>query len=363
MSETIVPMAEADDLSELLRLREDTIGALEEHVRRRDEIIRAREAEIRSAADIIRLREETIRAKDLEHGQAIAALVERVHEMEAVVRYREDEIHSAARIIGAREERIVALEKSLATQASCDPDEAWRSMTLTDKVVGCLDTIDGWCSPAKARWLTDMIVARRAVSIVEIGVYGGKSLIPMALAARSCGAAAVIGVEPWSAAVAISEPTNEANDEWWAKLDFAAVKTRFFANAVRYDVAAAITIMEMDSAAAFGILQPKGRQFDLVHIDGAHSPERALADARSWSTLVKPGGVLVFDDIGWPSVARARAFLTENFRVLDEVFEAGGSTYGAYQVVEPVPPEAVVERAPARPARQRASRPARPRSR
>ena len=181
----------------------------------------------------------------------------------------------------------------------------------------------------------------------------------MALAASSCGAATVVGVEPWSAAVAVSEATNEANDDWWANLDFAAVKTRFFANAVRYGVMAAIRIMEMDSETAFGLLQPKGRQFDLVHIDGAHSPERALADARLWSTLVKTGGVVVFDDIGWPSVERARTFLRENFRVLDEVFEEGGSSYGAYEVVERVRPEGVAKDTPVSRGRRPASRAAR----
>ena len=195
----------------------------------------------------------------------------------------------------------------------------------------CLETTDGWCSPKKAAWLTRLIASRQVKNVLEVGIFGGKSLIPIALAVQSAGGGTVIGVEPWSADVAISEPTNETNDAWWASINFALVKERFFANSARYGVLAMIKVMEMNSDSAFRFLEPGDRQFDLIHIDGAHSPERALRDAKSWSKLVKKGGLVVFDDIGWPSVMPARDFLTRNLTVIDEVFESGGVSYGAYE--------------------------------
>ena len=175
----------------------------------------------------------------------------------------------------------------------------------------------------------DRVAASRKV--LEVGIFGGKSLIPIALAVQSAGGGTVIGVEPWSADVAISEPTDENNDAWWASVDFAQVKERFFANSARYGVLPMIKVMEMDSDSAFRFLEPGGRQFDLIHIDGAHSPERALRDAKSWSKLVKKGGLVVFDDIAWPSVMPARDFLTQNLTVIEEVFESDGVSYGAYE--------------------------------
>jgi len=168
-------------------------------------------------------------------------------------------------------------------------------------------------------------------AIVEIGIFGGKSLIPMALAVQSRGGGSVIGVEPWAADVAIAEPTKEVNDAWWASVDFPSVKQHFYASAVRYGVMPIISVLEMDSRAAFAVVKASGKQFDLIHIDGAHSPETALEDAKSWSRLLKKGGLIVFDDIAWPSVARARAYLNENFNVIDEVIEADKASYGAYE--------------------------------
>ena len=164
-------------------------------------------------------------------------------------------------------------------------------------------------------------------------MFGGKSLIPMALAVQANGGGGrVVGVEPWSAAVAVAEATNETNDAWWSSVDFAAIKTRFFANATRYGVLPLIKIFETDSETALAIFERGGPQFDLAHIDGAHSPERARRDAECWLKLVKPGGVVVFDDIGWPSVKAAREFLQRSCDVIEEVFENDSSvSYGAYR--------------------------------
>lgn len=58
--------------------------------------------------------------------------------------------------------------------------------------------------------------------------------------------------------------------------------------------------------------------FDFVYIDGDHSPSQALFDAVNGFTLVKPGGLVCFDDYPWtdrndPSIATRvgiDAFLT-----------------------------------------------------
>jgi predicted O-methyltransferase YrrM len=354
--------AEIEDIAGLLHLREATIRHLEDVVRlseseiaasaevlrQRDlqlssieEIAKKREEEVSAAADLVRLRESTItsledhlrrRNADIEDVAGLLRLREAtiVH-LEDVVRLRESEILSACSIVRLREERISSLESLLAEPAAHAAPE-WRALPLDEKVSRCLETIDGWCSPKKAAWLARLIVSRQVANVLEIGIFGGKSLIPMALAVQSGGGGTVIGVEPWSPDIAISEPTNEANDAWWASIDFALIKERFFANCARYGVVAMTKVMEMDSDSAFRFLKPRGRQFDLVHIDGAHSPERALGDAKSWSKLVKKGGLVVFDDIAWPSVASARDFLTRNLTVIDEVFESGEGSYGAYEV-------------------------------
>jgi hypothetical protein len=41
------------------------------------------------------------------------------------------------------------------------------------------------------------------------------------------------------------------------------------------------------------------REFDWIYVDGDHSYEAVLADLRTWWGKLKPGGILVCDDVGW----------------------------------------------------------------
>src|SRR5271155_2865720 len=45
--------------------------------------------------------------------------------------------------------------------------------------------LEGWCSDLKATTLVDLVLKVRPQVIVEIGVWGGKSLVPMACALKA----------------------------------------------------------------------------------------------------------------------------------------------------------------------------------
>lgn len=49
--------------------------------------------------------------------------------------------------------------------------------------------------------------------------------------------------------------------------------------------------------------------FDVVYVDGSHQGPQVLGDAVMADALLRPGGMLIFDDFEWEGVARAcRAF-------------------------------------------------------
>ena len=229
--------------------------------------------------------------------------------------------------------------RRLAIRAGARKLEAWErrgrdaGAPLAEEIDEALREAHGWCTPRKAHWLAQTIIERRARAVIEIGVFGGRSLIPMALAVKHLGGGTVVGVEPWAREIALAEATDAQNDAWWSTVDFAAVKEGFFRSALRLGVCSAIKLYEMDSAAAFDLLERQGTLFDLVHIDGAHSPVRAYEDAVRAAGRVKPGGLVVLDDIVWPSVAGARQYLCETLRVVEEVVEDAGASYGAYEKV------------------------------
>ena len=52
------------------------------------------------------------------------------------------------------------------------------------KIAKAMEQLTGWCSVSKAFVLIDLIFQTQAQTIVEVGVWGGKSLVPMALALK-----------------------------------------------------------------------------------------------------------------------------------------------------------------------------------
>ena len=77
-----------------------------------------------------------------------------------------------------------------------------------------MDQLTGQCSHAKASVLIDTVTRHKPETIVEIGVWGGKSLISMACAVRANGKGMVYGIDPWSSQVLIQDAKNEINKAW-----------------------------------------------------------------------------------------------------------------------------------------------------
>jgi predicted O-methyltransferase YrrM len=163
----------------------------------------------------------------------------------------------------------------------------------------------GWCSREKALVIARTILQERPTICVEIGVFGGRSLIPCAAALRHIGAGAIYGIEAWSPNVAIENPTNEVNDDWWSKVDFSRIKQEFFRFIAATNLTQHVRVIEASSNRAAGLFD----RIDFLHIDGSHSIVNAAEDVILYARKVPPGGIIVFDDINWQSTAPARALL------------------------------------------------------
>ena len=90
-----------------------------------------------------------------------------------------------------------------------------------------LPTIEGWCEKNKALKLYDIIREVKPDLCVEIGVFGGSSLIPQALALKHNNRGTIAGIDPWSNNSAIEEMENFANKNWWGQIDLQGVYDRF----------------------------------------------------------------------------------------------------------------------------------------
>jgi predicted O-methyltransferase YrrM len=169
-------------------------------------------------------------------------------------------------------------------------------------VVRALNIIHhGWCSTEKAFDLTHTIIGSGAKTIVEIGVFGGRSMIPMAMACKYQGFGKVIGIDPWDAKASSEWQSHPADIEWWSKLDHDLIYAEFIRCVHLLGVEDFCDIQRMRSDE----YQPVG-PIDLLHIDGNHS-DQALRDVKRYASLVPVGGFVFADDIGWTGGGVQRA--------------------------------------------------------
>ncbi len=163
--------------------------------------------------------------------------------------------------------------------------------------------IPGWCPLEKALDLAAVVIALRPKITVEIGVYGGKSLLPIALACEAINNGVVIGIDPWTPQASAEGYTGE-NANWWGQLDHEGIYRAFIAGVDRLGLKNRVAVerAKSDDAAVPPVI-------DLVHLDGQHT-EQAIRDVKRFCSRVRIGGVVVMDDLEWvndgkPHVAMA----------------------------------------------------------
>ncbi|HEV7457526.1 MAG TPA: class I SAM-dependent methyltransferase [Roseococcus sp.] len=167
--------------------------------------------------------------------------------------------------------------------------------------------LEGWCYREKSLFIAQLVLRERPLVCVEVGVYGGRSLIPCAAALQHLGQGRIWGVEGWSADVAVRDRTVANNDDWWAGLDFGPIKRGFLRFLAEHDLAREVGILEAPSAAVDHLFP----SIDYLHIDGSHARLAAAEDVLRYGRRVRPGGIILFDDAHWKTTTAARELLDE----------------------------------------------------
>lgn len=165
--------------------------------------------------------------------------------------------------------------------------------SLKQHVYSSMDQLEGWCSKEKATVLMELIDANKPQIIVEIGVFGGKSLIPMAFALKQNGSGITYGIDPWTpvASVAGLDPVN---GNWWAKVDHEGILQGLRLKIREFDLEKQVKLIRSTSADALPI-----HHIDMLHVDGNHSEDASFLDVTKWVPMVRKGGLIILDDITW----------------------------------------------------------------
>jgi predicted O-methyltransferase YrrM len=174
--------------------------------------------------------------------------------------------------------------------------------------------LPGWCSVSKAKWLASWIVNKRPNLIVEIGVFGGRSLIPMGLAFQmvherdGVKGKVTYGIDPFTLASAIEGEQDSVNEKWWKGVDMTAVKKGLEAAIEENGLGNVCSLIDATSTESVGMFEDGS--IDLLHVDGNHSELASCRDVESWLPKVKPGAIIVLDDTDWPTLQKARSWMS-----------------------------------------------------
>ncbi len=165
-------------------------------------------------------------------------------------------------------------------------------------VLASFRRVEGWCSPAKARALMAAVLDTSARACVEIGVFGGSSLVPVALALRELGhRGKVYGIDPWDTAAALDGMVAAANREWWSGVQMGKIKASCEAIICDFGLSQYVELIQARSEDVVGRFESES--LDLLHVDGNHSERHSLGDVEAYLPKLRSGGIVFVDDIWW----------------------------------------------------------------
>lgn len=152
----------------------------------------------------------------------------------------------------------------------------------------------GWCSLDKAGTMIDFvdeIFTRVADPVcVEIGVYAGKSAIPVALELKRNKSGKLYAIDPWDNFEASKGYTKE-HYQFWNTVNLKWARDIFYTALEETGCKEYVEIIEKPSDDA-----PQISNIDLLYIDGQHT-DQAIRDAIKYATQVKIDGYCFVDDL------------------------------------------------------------------
>lgn len=188
---------------------------------------------------------------------------------------------------------------------------------LRDRIETAISGLHGWCTVEKGVRLAELIEETDADLSVELGVFGGRSAISMAIGHQALGKGHVVAVDPWDVAAALDGRNDPRNDEWWSRVDMEGIYRGFVRAVDVLGLPAHCRIVRERSQDAARLLADGS--VSILHQDSNHSEKVSVAEIERWTPKLRPGGLWVMDDTDWPTMQPAKALLVERgFTVIED---------------------------------------------
>jgi len=175
---------------------------------------------------------------------------------------------------------------------------------------GEYESIKGWCPKEKALKMASLVKPNDVC--IELGVYGGRSLLPLCLMTKN----KVFGVDAWSKNASLDGENKKENDDWWSNVNYYEMYN-YTINLMKKHNCINCSLLRMTSEEAIGHFFDNS--IDLIHQDSNHSEQISCLEVELYENKLKPGGFWVFDDTDWDTTKKAQERLIEkNFVLIND---------------------------------------------
>ncbi len=151
-----------------------------------------------------------------------------------------------------------------------------------------------WCSSEKASLLMDFVFLRKPKVCVEIGVFAGATILPIASTLKHIKKGKIFAVDAWDNVEAVKYwKIEDEHKKWWSSIDMKEVFSSFLEMKKKRQLDPYVRVVAKTSAKAATVLPP----IDFIHIDGNPSKEGFLQDLLLYLPKVKIGGYVFFSNL------------------------------------------------------------------
>ena len=172
--------------------------------------------------------------------------------------------------------------------------------------------LHGWCSKEKALNFIDLILEVKPKLCVEIGVFGGSSIYPVAATLKSIGQGVVFGIDPWDKFECIRyfDPNEDAADlNWWGQVNLSYIYDSYL-NMLKGHGLDTICITKKTTS-ELAVRDFLDGSIDILYIDGNHCEMVSANDVILYLPKVRHGGYIWMNDTLWEQTQHSVDLLLE----------------------------------------------------
>lgn len=152
-----------------------------------------------------------------------------------------------------------------------------------------------WCTKEKIELLMDLVLLSKPHTCVEIGVFGGSSVLPVASVLRYLNTGTLFAIDAWSNDEAVKYMHRfDPNISWWNWVPMGEAYLNFIVRLNMFNLNSCCQILCMTSEDAASLFSDE--EIDFIHLDGNYTEVGSVKDALLYLPKVKAGGYILLSD-------------------------------------------------------------------